>query len=1185
MANPFDDPQDEREGARSEQEPVSGADRADTQEEDAAQHPDNGSQDRRTTPPMARKPSGINPMVWVGTGALVVVLIAVAVLRRSEPQVERSQPDVGTRLIVAEDLKSEIRDLTASVRSRIPQMETEAEERDERIEQVRETLDELARQQGEFQAEQRAAIAALSDTVDSLRATPPDLENDAATPAAVDLERLTAALTNLHRAGDLDLAEARIRLTGALRRAGHSGAELALLRDRALERIGIPFVGAVAEAPLREEDLAVLPEALREPTRELHERNRQRAAEDGRLAQRSDEDMDWLKEQLAPETSTVGERDLQRAAHVARVRMDNVTLDHEAMLPVLIAKRDQMGISPANVRAIEQLVVSESASWSFQSSPGQLLAIIHAISEAERSGHPSTSRAAPAGRPDEEDIDAIATAVRRSVSATLQQGIRNQGELIARGRRAAEAAAQQRGVELGETAISRIVLASVRQELQASASATQQTAEPQGDRGEQRERRRPGVERITDRNARVRDAPELTIGHLRTARHQARYVAWLIAGVVGERMGLDASEPSGMSAYAALWSAAPRLSDASFDAVVSETGSLADYYDIMIEGLTEVALHARDLQVSVPDGARLPEPIAEPVTAVLLGHLIGTLFDDREAILPAAQRLADRLRQEEILAGAQPDRIAAALKDPGLARVAGVAEALELDLVPMVPERAERLARTIGRLIETRETLVGSITTDQPKQDTAIEPMLHEAEENLPLVIAALIARNDNGQTPLPVLERVAEDGSVRYLTYSVANGLLSDYYAKDVLKQIGGLIETDEGLTAMNQAVLHYIPEHVHATWERAQPDVAESNIGRVGLDIADAGRDPVNALAIQKLIYSNVEPRIQRAGGSLQGGAIDRAAEHLRVRLEEIVEPPYSIARIDEWTQTMHQEALDVLEGRSRGRRADVRGDDRTQTGNRPVQGRPAVEDVPDAGLPGIPVGMQEVTMGEDQTYAIPRGSLFEIYNVNGTVIAIDGESSDFIQLRGTGRFYSPSGRFYDLPPVVFQGVVSPNVGGSRTNIELQRLTIEFPSGLVVDKEITGIAADTVDGIAGALSDFNLNIEKVLPAALGVGTVQGLSAALDNTQDQNVTVVDGSAVIDTNDINALEQGVSEGLSEGTDIIAEYVRSYMDSISPTVETPNGQPLVGVMGSTVVLDEVSDADLLDVPAGGLDDGF
>ena len=69
----------------------------------------------------------------------------------------------------------------------------------------------------------------------------------------------------------MNLHEARVRIDQFLRNQGFDAGNLAMLRDQSLDQLGFLYVGDVAEAPLNDSELAELPEALRSPTKALHQ--------------------------------------------------------------------------------------------------------------------------------------------------------------------------------------------------------------------------------------------------------------------------------------------------------------------------------------------------------------------------------------------------------------------------------------------------------------------------------------------------------------------------------------------------------------------------------------------------------------------------------------------------------------------------------------------------------------------------------------------------------------------------------------------------------------------------------------------------------------------------------------------------------------------------------------------------
>ena len=166
-----------------------------------------------------------------------------------------------------------------------------------------------------------------------------------------------------------------------------------------------------------------------------------------------------------------------------------------------------------------------------------------------------------------------------------------------------------------------------------------------------------------------------------------------------------------------------------------------------------------------------------------------------------------------------------------------------------------------------------------------------------------------------------------------------------------------------------------------------------------------------------------------------------------------------------------------------------------------------------------------------------------------------------------------------MILQGTVKTNPGADRNMVALDHLTFTLPNGRTVDKEISGIVVDEIDGIGGMLAQYNRHLDKIVPEAGILAVTQGVASGLKSTQQTQIVVVPGSTSQVTQSGSAARAGVGGGLAAGADVINDYEKQYLSSISPTCKTPNGQKLTAYFFATIEFPDVSDVDWGSIVSG------
>jgi hypothetical protein len=350
------------------------------------------------------------------------------------------------------------------------------------------------------------------------------------------------------------------------------------------------------------------------------------------------------------------------------------------------------------------------------------------------------------------------------------------------------------------------------------------------------------------------------------------------------------------------------------------------------------------------------------------------------------------------------------------------------------------------------------------------------------------------------------------------------------------------------------------------------------VATDTASVLKDQFHQMIVKQIIENNLEPRIKAKASSLNQSGYAKVMNHIHDKLERMTIEPLTVRRIDELTMELHQEALDLLEqpgGAGEGRMtASAGGRASAPTrGGGPASTKPGFFDIKDEGLPGIAIGMRKEVINSGKVFGIPRGSAMQVYLEIGQDVPLKAaaDASDLVQLRCKGGFFSPSGKWYAFPRCILQGKVKANPGGDRNMVAISSISVEV-NGIAIEKEMVGIVTDERDGIAGMIAKFDRHLEKVLPEAAILALTQGLAEGLASTQDTTTVVVPGATTQAQQTGNAAQLGIGKGLEKGASILEKYEEGYIDKMSPTLKTWNGQKLVAQFFSTVEFPEISEAD-------------
>lgn len=1117
---------------------------------------------RQTTTMRAESPRQYRGLLIIAGCTVVGLIIIIAFVARPKGQARSAPGRVTPGYDTAEDVNARFDRFMNTVSTELVSLKQE-------VTNSRAASEQLNTQVSAQLAAQAEAQRALQVRVETELAT---IRNQASAPMVVeapiakgDLDAFVQVLKRQRTKGSLPLSEARLRLETYLGQQGFTGKDLAIMRDRCLDQLGFLYVGEVAEAPLSDDELAVLPEGLRAATKELATYNRDLAETTGRVILREEDSVKWLRQTVGEaKAQEFGAANLAKAAYLARVRKENATPEQEALLPDLAAERDRVGIALGDTFRTEALVFEQKRRWPLMT-PGQHLSLTMALSGRRSQGSGNLEASAPRSAT-ADDRALIERAAGDAIRLALGQNQRDQRVLLDRARAAAKAKVEDLGVTLPAAALDSLALNVLAETLRGGSGAAAPTTPANPGRVDA-----PKAAPITAQIV------ELHLGPFALRQHQAGLYAWLLAGLAAERLKISADTAEGAAALSAAWTAAPLLGETAWAATAERGGDLRAFANVVtteLHHIFEAGRRAGGIPTSI---AGLDGLVADLTQAAVLGQVAGSTYDaDRQVQDQALQRALATLQKD----GA---RISALGDSEGLRRLAAIWRGLGYPTPGMAAERGAEVLEVLRRqLVERRVAHEQVLLAGFPPEFR--DKVVRGLNDDLILTLPATVAQSDDGKMAADLLERLVIAGENRYSVAAISEAILSAQGVKEVVDRFAALVDRDDMIQNLYQAMAAWIPDQVHTVLESAKPTIKDENLGPLGREVAEKIAPDLVQFLAKQVILNNLSPRMAAAAGDLNHAGLERAMDHLKARLQDLALKPVTPANVDKLTQTLHSEGLSVIEGAAGMRPGRSAG---PADGNpRPLPTRPPFFDVQDQGLPGVPLGMRQDTI-DNRVRSIPMGSSMYCVLETGAVIAVkQNENTATVYFRAARGFLSPSGTWFQFPNTVLKGVMKPNLNGNSISVELQAMSFDLPNGVRVEKEITGMVVNQVDGVAGMLAKFHRNWDKIMPEAATVGVLQGVSAAIEN-ETQNVEVTTTGSTIVTSGGDAAAAGFGEGINEGVELATDYARSYMDSISPTLEAPNGQPLTAIFGSTIDFPELSDADWASFTrsAGKAADGF
>lgn len=293
----------------------------------------------------------------------------------------------------------------------------------------------------------------------------------------------------------------------------------------------------------------------------------------------------------------------------------------------------------------------------------------------------------------------------------------------------------------------------------------------------------------------------------------------------------------------------------------------------------------------------------------------------------------------------------------------------------------------------------------------------------------------------------------------------------------------------------------------------------------------------------------------------AHDQAVELVTQRAQEIVQPPYTPARIDQWASQLTDEANQVL--------TKTGPTTRTVGGQNGLQRRPTSLWPASTTLQGatgsVPVGAT-LTQIRNKRITIPGQSYANGYLLIGATPEIGGRGNIPVSVQIEFQWVGPSFSRLPMTKARLGGVANAMAGPEKVAIDLDKLSLVLPSGRAIDHKCNAIVVDNKKGQYGAIGTYQWNLDKTIALAMLAGGGQGAADALKSaTQTQIVTSTGPSVTVPaTGDLG--KQVVAGGVANSFGILTDHVKGVLKDVRPSVDATNGQRLTVFVVDPVEID-------------------
>ncbi len=1127
---------------------------------------------------------------------VILVIIMVAVVGRSSADQPRPQrPDFTSNVGIDQDSSSRVQAFIRAQERHGAELERELERTRQEFASQRHAQERLIRElsEGRQRAQQEAAEArrrleeatallqeAASRQVPVLIAG----QESGAVPVQQGYADFIQGLRQQHAAGNLTAVDARMRLRRRLiDQEGYDPAEVERVIDTILERLGVLFVGDVAEPPPSAEEIAQLSGRLPDLFAEVQQYSFQKGSFEGQVLPRMADIKRMVHLRFGPEAYT--DEQIAQLAMLARVRLENVTPTQEEQLGRLVAERERRSIARDDLLAIESLIWSQRERLPGMT-PGQHLALIGAVSRSRGApGSPQEDRSLRAATPD--DIEVATIRVRRAIDQAVAQGIRDQSGVLTRARWALERFLSDGRIQMASTQRDSIVLVAVQEALQASTGSGPQPSPPT--RGDQHGTWRPQDQRRDDtpvQPADPRQPAQLQLGHLVVPESLVGYTTWLMVPSIASGLGLDPDTAQGAAGIVTMWSQAAHIGEKAFAVHGEDQQGTQRWYETVVRQLVEAGLDGvtfANNDLTLP-GA--PEEQHHWLTSIVVAERVAGQMADHDQALAAYQILEQSVADRSPVTPQVQHVLSQSARLKPWMRLAVVRKALSPDVVPLSAGRSANIINVVlDEVSGRREALQAVINSDTDDTMQAVADQVRETFQlMMPMVVAMSIASADRGSIAIDALQEQVRIDTAQYATMVAAEARIMQTVVTRMLRPYVAQISADGGgIPAVLSALRTQVPSLLLDQWARQRPSPDDDDIVPLAVSMSETLLPEVERLLVRVVVLTNVEPRVRRSGRAFDHQVVEEALSGIAQRADDVVMAPYTVQRINAWIMELQEFGMDVLAGRSGvgpGRPAGRRPQAPDDAAPGPRMAFPAV--VP-ARVSGQPLGVREERL-QGRQVVLNAGTYANAYLTTGVSAEVGGTGNIPVLLEMPVTFHGPGGGLVHMPAVRFIGQANPRAGSERLSVQLVRMSYRFPNGRAIDKEVNGFVADAVDGVEGAIGQFRLNADKVLPAAVAAGFLQGAGQAL-NQNATTVEVTAGGTTTVSETGSTLQRALLGGSSEGATIIGDYIRQYMDDVRPTVSAPNGQPVTVILLDPVVFDDVSDEEWASLQVDTAQHGF
>ena len=1021
----------------------------------------------------------------------------------------------------------------------------------------------------------------------------PDLDTKNTTPNfEAGYKAIVATLSEEYLAGAVDVIEARQRADKFVRDQGYTGAEARAWRDKIMDKAGILHVGEVAEQQATEAEINTLPAELRPLFKKVHEHLESIGQFNGRVIPRPEEVKKIVDRELGAKAKAITDEQIARFATIARVRMENVSDPIERRLVDLQALCESKGIKP------EDLLRLETGIWDYRDNlpgltAGQHVSLIWTLARADR-GTGSANikpRLAPITTGDMAALNDVAD---KAVSAAMAKGTRTQAELLAQAGRAIDHYVMMERRSILPVQRNDVILGAVARGLgkgSTTAAATTPVAPGPNPVGEALQARRPTnpVEApVSKAPVKAVEEPKVRLGQVELRKSQAGRAAWQIVTLVVARNRLDPSQPEGAASVAALWGLADHVGVDVWNECVGQPLSGKLWIDGILRRLSDQVLTTSRLGKLEVELDGVPAEVMPLVRSVYFGAMLGSYSEDKERAHDAYEIVMDRAKKGPVLTPSQIAQLQAISPAHVLQRIAYLSAIFKPENVPGSPERVQQIDDGIQKWMQERQITVQQITQHQRIAPEIRSTLAKEISENLYAVIPIVVSTSDDNRISIDMLHTVVSDQSMVFCTLSVAEAVMNQRFVTTLALPYLSQMDTNTGgINRLMSRLQTWAPVAIYELYKAKAPKITDTNYIDVAVSLVDALMDEAERVTVREVLHARVEPRIVRAGKDLDPEGVAGAIDQIHNASEQLVgRPPFKINDIDGWAIELQRIGMDYLRDHKPYDKGGPNGNKPPQqAGGNPGNAFPETKAPKSMTLPGTPIGTHDGAARSGRIRVLPGASFAAAYMLNGVALDIQGGTNKPVVLECQTHWDGPGGSSVEMPKLRVEGYAKPMAGSSRNSIELSKLVYVFPTNHEVTKSIQGFVVDNLVGMEGALAEWHVNADKVLPPALAAALLAGTSDALNN-QNQQVTVGTGSTVTQTtNNTSTFQRALIGGTSDAAKLLQDYFHQFMEAVKPTVETPNGQPVTVVLFTTVSFPEITDEDWASIDLAKKGQGF